>query len=103
MYILPNLFVTSLPTHTLSSETKIKYSVTLSGNISLSNIDAAKEAGRIGIMDSHAASYCNDSIGIQKNYAAVSCAMDLYEEKGCIDGSVLDEVRRDHAARSKKN
>ena len=67
------------------------------------NIDAAKEAGRIGIMDSHAASYCNDSIGIQKNYAAVSCAMDLYEEKGCIDGSVLDEVRKDHAARSKKN
>ena len=66
------------------------------------NIDAVHEAAKIGIMDSHAATYCNDSIGIQKNYAAVSCAMGLFEENGCIDGSVLDEVRRDHTERGNR-
>ena len=35
------------------------------------NIDAVAEAGRLGIMENHAARYCCDSVGTKKNFEAV--------------------------------
>ena len=66
MYILPNLFVTSLTTLTLSSKTKIKYSVTLSGNISLSNLLYSLRITRIDILRS-----------LIKIYKAFACSTTL--------------------------
>lgn len=63
------------------------------------NIDAAAEAGRMGIMPSRAASYINDGRGIAGNYEAVSCIMDKMACCGEIDGSELDEVRKDFEKR----
>ena len=65
------------------------------------NIDAAEEAGRIGIVPSHAASYVNDGDGIAMNYAAVSCAMDSMMRVGSLKDDVLDSVREDFRKRNK--
>ena len=63
------------------------------------NIDAASEAGRIGIRPEMSATFINDEKGIAGNYAAVSCVMGkmTYDEE--IDGTELDAVRRDFAKR----
>ena len=65
------------------------------------NIDAASEAGRIGIRPEMSATFINDEKGIAGNYAAVSCVMGkmTYDEE--IDGTELDAVRRDFAKRSR--
>ena len=63
------------------------------------NIDAAAEAGRIGIRPEMAATYINDERGIAGNYAAVSCVMGKMTRDFEIDGTELDAVRRDFAKR----
>lgn len=66
------------------------------------NIDAAKEADRIGIMPSRAASYVNDGCGIAGNYRAVSSVMSKMEVCEAIDGSELDSVRKDFLKRGRR-
>lgn len=48
------------------------------------NIDAVEEASKIGIPRSYAASYKNDSKGVQLNYEAVGSVMSCMRAPGCI-------------------
>ena len=63
------------------------------------NMDAVKEASRIGIDASRTASYVCDSKGIEKNFVAFSGAMAKMEE---FDACCLDEVREDYNRRGRK-
>ena len=66
------------------------------------NMDAVSVAGRMGIRPDRAATFINDDIGIEKNYAAVSEAMCSMRFTGTFDESALKEVRKDYAKRSKR-
>lgn len=57
------------------------------------NIDAIKEASRLGIRQSNAATYRNDSVGVQKNFKAVHRAMASYAEAGSIAADWSAEVK----------
>ena len=66
------------------------------------NIDAVSEAGRLGIRASRAARFHNDKAGIETNYMVVTEAMTELRSCGSIRETVLDEVKRDFAKRSKE-
>ena len=66
------------------------------------NMDAVSVAGRMGIRPDRAATFINDDIGIEKNYAAVSNAMCSMRSTGTINGSALEEVRKDYAKRTRR-
>ena len=65
------------------------------------NIDAAKEAGRIGICANHSAEFMHDGGGVEMNYMATSVIMDKMARMEAIDGSELDCVREDYERRVK--
>ena len=66
------------------------------------NMDAVSVAGRMGIRRERAATFINDSIGIEKNYAAVGKAMGSFRDSGYLAPEALEEVRADYAARAPK-
>ena len=65
------------------------------------NIDAVKEAGRLGIAANRSARYNNDKKSVRRNYGVVSgmlkaarCAPSADAMEACIsDGGYLDEIR----------
>lgn len=57
------------------------------------NIDAIKEASKLGIRQSNAATYRNDSVGVHKNFKAVHRAMASYAEAGAVAADWADEVK----------
>ena len=65
------------------------------------NMDAVSVAARMGISADRSATYINDSVGIEKNYAAVACAMSSFRETGRIEKDVLAEVRKDFKKRGR--
>ena len=66
------------------------------------NMDAVSVAGRMGIRPDRAATFINDEIGIEKNYAAVSDAMCCMRSTGTINEEALESVRKDYAKRTRK-
>ncbi len=66
------------------------------------NMDAVKEASRIGIDASRTASYVCDSKGIEKNFVAFSGAMAKMAKMEEFDACCLDEVREDYNRRGRK-
>ena len=66
------------------------------------NMDAVSVAGRMGIRPDRAATFINDDIGIEKNYAAVSNAMCSMRSTGTINEEALESVRKDYAKRTRK-
>ncbi len=66
------------------------------------NMDAVSVAGRMGIRPDRAATFINDDIGIEKNYAAVSAAMCSMRSTGTINEEALESVRKDYAKRTRK-
>ena len=66
------------------------------------NMDAVSVAGRMGIRPERAATFINDDIGIEKNYAAVSDAMCCMRSTGAINEEALETVRKDYAKRTRK-
>lgn len=63
------------------------------------NMDAVSEAGKIGIRADRSVTYANDSVGVRKNYGAVSkalCAMRCApsaEAMREVDDTFFDDVR----------
>lgn len=57
------------------------------------NIDAIQEAARLGIRQSNAATYRNDSVGVEKNFKAVNRAMSSYAHGGSIADDWSAEVK----------
>lgn len=64
------------------------------------NIDAAKEAGRMGINADRAAQFHNDSKGVALNYATLERAVRNYRFTGDIDASWCDDIDDDFKNRS---
>ena len=65
------------------------------------NIDAVAAAGRLGIDESRAANYVNDSKGTQLNYAVVSDAVGSVRRRAGLPSNWKDEVDRDYRDRRK--
>lgn len=65
------------------------------------NIDAAAEAGRIGIREQFTSNYINDGEGVAMNFRGIGSAISKMACCEALDGSELDEVRRDFAKRRK--
>ena len=63
------------------------------------NIDAVSEAARFGIDEDKAVRYCNDSIGVQKNYATVGMAMSRMRKGARLDASWKEEIEEDYKNR----
>lgn len=63
------------------------------------NMDAVDVAGRIGISEERAASFHNDSIGIMKNFKAVSESLTMMAGGIPIAEDALDIVRKDYKSR----
>ena len=61
------------------------------------NIDAVKEADKMGIPSPCAATYRNDAMGVQKNFAATANLLHLFRTKervtACEINECMDEVR----------
>ena len=74
------------------------------------NIDAAEEAGRMGIHPSRAATFTNDHMGQHLNYETISCLVSgvrRAENRAGMrmaldDDRLLDPIRKDHARRKKQ-
>jgi len=64
------------------------------------NIDAVKEAGRIGIGASKAVRYNSDSIGTAINYETLACAVSEFRKKGAVSGSWKRAIEDDAERRS---
>lgn len=65
------------------------------------NIDAPEVAGQLGIREDLAATYLNDSEGMQTNFEAMASSVEMFR---CCDTEYarpLEKVREDCAARSK--
>ena len=65
------------------------------------NIDAAREAGRMGIAPERAVNYNCDSEGIARNYEGVNCAVTSIRA-GSLDENWRKEIDRDFQKRGKK-
>ena len=65
------------------------------------NIDAAAEAGRIGIRRERATRYVNDKVGAPLAYEAVACASVAFREGGSIDDAWARKVNEDNARRGR--
>ncbi|MBQ1545038.1 MAG: VWA domain-containing protein [Clostridia bacterium] len=66
------------------------------------NIDAAREAGRMGIAPDRAVNYNCDSEGIARNYEGVNCAVTSIRS-GSLDKNWRKEIDQDFRTRSRKN
>ena len=66
------------------------------------NMDAVKEADRLGIRAERASSYHNDSIGIMTNYETVSLAMSELRDGGVISEDIMKDIEKDFEKRKKK-
>lgn len=66
------------------------------------NIDAAKEAGRIGITPDRAVTYYCDASGIDATYDAVSCAVSMARQERPIAADWKEAVEKDNRRREKK-
>lgn len=63
------------------------------------NIDAAEEAGRLGIDPSRAVRYHSDRKGTALNYAAVGEAVAMFRKRIDIDDSWKEEIVEDYRSR----
>ena len=63
------------------------------------NMDAVEVAGRIGIREERAASFHNDSIGIGKNFKAVSESVAMMASGMAFGEDLLESVREDFKSR----
>ena len=63
------------------------------------NIDAVSEAARFGIDADKAVRYCNDSAGVQKNFAGVARAMSCMRAGARLDASWKEEIEEDYKNR----
>lgn len=64
-----------------------------------STIDAAEEAGRIGIGRDYSAQFIHDNGGMTATYNSVCCAMNKMADWCDLDGSELNEAREDYENR----
>ena len=63
------------------------------------NIDAVSEAARFGIDADRAVRYCNDSVGVEKNFSAVGRAMASMRRGRAVEASWKDEIEDDYKNR----
>ena len=63
------------------------------------NIDAVSEAARFGIDADRAVRYCNDSVGVRKNFSAVGKAMAHLRREACMPASWKEEIEEDYKNR----
>ena len=63
------------------------------------NIDAVSEAARFGIDADRAVRYCNDSVGVRKNFSAVGKAMAHLRRDACMPASWKEEIEEDYKSR----
>ena len=63
------------------------------------NIDAVSEAARFGIDADRAVRYCNDSVGVRKNFSAVGKAMASLRRDSCMPASWKEEIEEDYKSR----
>ena len=63
------------------------------------NIDAVSEAARFGIDADRAVRYCNDSVGVRKNFAAVGKAMASLRTDSCLASAWKEEIEEDYKNR----
>ena len=63
------------------------------------NIDAVSEAARFGIDADRAVRYCNDSVGVRKNFSAVGKAMASLRRDACMPASWKEEIEEDYKSR----
>ena len=63
------------------------------------NIDAVSEAARFGIDADRAVRYCNDSVGVRKNFSAVGKAMASLRSDACMPASWKEEIEEDYKSR----
>ena len=63
------------------------------------NIDAVSEAARFGIDADRAVRYCNDSVGVRKNFSAVGKAMASLRRDACMPASWQEEIEEDYKSR----
>ena len=66
------------------------------------NMDAVSEAGRLGIRPERAARYHNDGEGIGLNYEVITKAVTDLRSTGVIKETIMEDVRKNYAARKKK-
>lgn len=66
------------------------------------NIDAVSVAQDMGISTDMAVEFCNDSIGVEQNYAAVCEAVSQIRENKPLSKKWKQEIEADFAERSKK-
>lgn len=65
------------------------------------NIDAAKEAGRMGIAPTHAVTYTNDSAGVRANYESVTYAVSAMRAQMPLPQDWKSAVEEDQNRRKK--
>ena len=63
------------------------------------NIDAVSEAARFGIDADRSVRYCNDSVGVRKNFSAVGKAMASLRRDACMPASWKEEIEEDYKSR----
>ncbi len=64
------------------------------------NMDAIKEASKIGIRSSRAASFMNDEEGIEKNYSVIANTLSKFRKDMVLGEDILDEIKEDYQKRS---
>lgn len=65
------------------------------------NMDAIKTASRFGIAGDRAIDYLADSKGTELNFEMMSNTVASYRQKGYVDESYIEEIRRDVKKRGK--
>lgn len=65
------------------------------------NIDAAREAGRMGIAPTHAVTYTNDSAGVRANYESVTYAVSAMRARMPLPQDWKSAVEEDQNRRKK--
>ncbi len=63
------------------------------------NIDAVKEAGRIGIDKEHSVNFHNDSEGVELNYAELSEAVTSVRTTAKLRPNWAEKIRKDYSSR----
>ena len=66
------------------------------------NIDAAKEAGRMGIAPERTAEYKCDSVGVQLNYSVLSDAVSEFRTAKCMSANQKSRIDDDYKKRGNK-
>ena len=63
------------------------------------NIDAVSEAARFGIDADRAVRYCNDSVGVRKNFAGLARAMTSLREDASVSMDWKADIEKDYKNR----